>query len=196
MGHTRTSSVSPEHYQPLKSVMLKGRHEETLAVLDAGLVELLRPCLSPIYKEALDWHLVYATDQHGTSIQTLFENASTLQGPFLLCIKDDCDNVFGGYLSERPCAQTNYYGNGSCFLWKKNGNKISLFLATGENEYYILSRGGEFLAMGGGNGAFGIYIDQELRTVTTEPCATYGNITLSDRKRTDILSLELWHLSL
>ena len=89
-------------------------------------------------------------EQHGYSLHTLFQNCSDTPGPCILALEDEYGCIYGAFMSEKPCAHSRYYGNGSCFLWKKARDSFSVYLSTGENEYYILSKEQEYLAFGGG----------------------------------------------
>lgn len=101
-------------------------------------------------REATDIKLLYSIEQDGISIKTLY--GKTLeQGPCLICVKDDNDCIFGAFCSESFHPQGTYYGNGQTFLWKlqEDGKSVSVFPATGKNDYFVLSEL-HCIAFGGG----------------------------------------------
>lgn len=57
------------------------------------------------------WSLIYSLDQHGASLNTLYQKSYN-KGPCLLVIQDDQDQVFGAYLSEGIHIDTGCYGTG------------------------------------------------------------------------------------
>ncbi|KAJ3193627.1 Triose-phosphate Transporter [Irineochytrium annulatum] len=145
------------------TVTLVGRKETTKEVLDADLQK-----------------------QHGISLTTLITNSDEHRGPCLLCIRDDEGVVFGAFLSE-PIHRQNegFYGNGSCFLWTNGGgDEVMRFSASGDNEFfmtYIVSPPG--FAMGGGDGKFGLFLDDSFEKGESAPCGTYMNPKLSAKSR-------------
>ncbi len=98
--------------------------------------------------------MLYSTNQHGISLSTLYRLTSAHEGPLLLVIKDEFDDIFGAFASESLHIQTGFYGDDSCFLWKyepeaPQGKKLSVYKATGDNNYLIYSEA-HCIAFGGG----------------------------------------------
>lgn len=154
------------HSKP--SLTLSGRNETTSPILTLPLAHQIRTCLSPIFKEALYWNLLYSFDQFGVSLTTLFNNCvESQQDPCVIAIRDNQGHVFGAYMSELPKVLPKYYGNGLSFLWRHDHERdlFKVFQSTGKNEYYLNSKG-NYLSIGAGGG-IGIYIDEEFR-VTSE----------------------------
>ncbi|KAL2918286.1 oxidation resistance protein 1 [Polyrhizophydium stewartii] len=193
------------------TVQLAGWRDTTTArVLDETTAEQLRNFLPPLQRESRRWRLAFSTDQHGMSLRTLFDRARAAASghghghahhghtPVLLAIQDSHGAVFGAFLSEPPAHKKGYYGNGSCFLWRKRAHGgINVFLASGRNEFYMLSESGADLAMGGGDGHFGLWIDSDLNHGHSDPCATFDNEALASTPGAfDIFALELWHLEI
>ena len=103
----------------------------------------------------------------------------------------------GAFLNQQLTHQKGYYGNGSCFLWKLlPSGKINVYPATGLNEYYILSEHGAEVCFGGGKGKFGLWLDDSLDNGHSEPCITYGNDQLSNKKDFKVLGVEVWCFSI
>ena len=85
--------------------------------------------------------------------------------------------------------------NGSA---KKNGTstperiRFKAFPYTGENDFSILCQP-EYLSVGGGDGHYGVWLDQTLSKGVSETCPTFGNERLSDEgAKFDVLGVELW----
>ncbi|KAI8641285.1 TLDc domain-containing protein [Parasitella parasitica] len=137
--------------------------------------------------------LLYSIDQHGISLHTLYRLVKENKGPCVLVVKDEDDNVFGAFLNETLRPDKRYYGNGECFLWKwsPTESKIKAFKWTGKNEYMILSDI-NFLAIGGGDGVFGLWINSELEKGYCQPCQTFDNEMLSPNPEFKCVELEVW----
>ncbi|KAI8064486.1 TLDc domain-containing protein [Gongronella butleri] len=126
--------------------------------------------------------------------------------------------VFGAFLNESIQADLSYYGTGECFLWKvpsqpaqQHDNnhpgghaaandahhhahptpKIKVYPWTGKNEYMIYSTI-DCIALGGGHGRFGLWLNQDLEKGHSEPCATFDNECLSLHPHFTCLDLEIW----
>ncbi|KAJ3076687.1 Nuclear receptor coactivator 7 [Podochytrium sp. JEL0797] len=201
--------------------------ENAPVILSNELAAQLRPSLPPLYRESPTWRLIYSLDHHGISLNTLYHNCESLVGtngssgsqggdPVLLVIKDVDGGVFGAFASETLKVHNGYYGNGSCFLWKRvvekhadhhhasdssdtdtplrpkpDVPKIRVFKATGLNDYLILGEA-HMIAMGGGEGHFGLWVDQDLYNGHSGPCQTFQNERLSVKSEFVIQSLEIW----
>ncbi|KAH9251875.1 hypothetical protein BASA81_010195 [Batrachochytrium salamandrivorans] len=210
----------PSPLSPTKQaqVRLLGRHDTTIAALDVATAECLRAALPPLQQEAGSWQLQYSTDQDGTSLQTMFGRVKDIShrngfeggmaaSPIMLVVRDIHGAVFGAFLSEPPSRQKGYYGNGSCFLWRQqqphrsetdfDARGISIFMATGENSYFVLSESGADLTLGGGDGRFGLWIDGQLNKGYSDSCSTYHNAPLATKPGAfQIELLELWSFNI
>ncbi|KAI8828650.1 the Tldc domain of oxidation resistance protein 2, partial [Chytriomyces cf. hyalinus JEL632] len=173
----------------------------------------IRPHLSPLHREASAWRLIYSLDHHGISLNTLYhkcESQAGLSNPVLLVIKDSDGCTFGAFANEAFRVQHGYFGNGSCFLFKVKVPppsshsdssqtdtpepvlpEVSVFKATGANDYLVLGEA-HFIALGGGEGHFGLWIDQDLYNGHSGPCQTFNNEQLSRKSEFVVQSLELW----
>lgn len=203
-------SPEPEKLFPLQ---LLGRHDQSVdGLLHDSEAELLRTHLPANQREATKWNLVYSLEQHGVSLNTLYHRAQAIKTGLMLVIKDTGGSLFGAYLSDSLRPSVGYYGTGQCFLWKSlcNGDKavthestgtssagaesesqVQVYHATGINEYLIHSEV-NFIALGGGDGAFGLWIDQELLNGFSNPCPTFNNPCLSTTPQFKCQGLELW----
>ncbi|KAI7868805.1 TLD-domain-containing protein [Spinellus fusiger] len=202
---------SQRHIQFVDSDMpppiLVDRRPDTEPVMTHELAEQLRPYLPHRYRLAPNWSLLYSIDQHGISLGTLYRLLKVNKGPCLLIIKDSNDEIFGAFLNETLVCGTSYYGTGECFLWKTTKTetentqphtvtsslapKIKVFPWTGKNEYMILSET-NFIAIGGGNGKFGLWLNEDLEKGHSEQCPTFDNEVLALKPEFSCMELEIW----
>jgi hypothetical protein len=68
---------------------------------------------------------------------------------------------------------------------------VKAFHATGVNEYLMLSEP-HFIAFGGGEGRFGLWINEDLENGHSEACQTFGNELLSNAPDFIAVNLEVW----
>ncbi|KAJ3055527.1 oxidation resistance protein 1 [Rhizophlyctis rosea] len=176
---------------PPKPLTLHHRSPNSDPVIQRDIAELIRPILPPLPREALHWDLLYSTDQHGMSISTMFGKA---EGEGVLAVKDDEGRCFGVFLSEGLRIGKGYYGNGATFLWRVNERGgVTAYLTTGKNEYYVLSEAGSGLAFGGGEGDFGLWINDNLLDGHSSSCPTYDNEPLAGSAgKFKVAAVELW----
>ncbi|KAJ7582643.1 TLD-domain-containing protein [Mycena floridula] len=165
------------------TVELKGRKEMTTPVLDSLIAELIRAHLPALARLPRSWSLLYSLDQHGISLNTLYARCDIVPKPgaigrngIVLVIKDANDAIFGAFNGEglRLSKGKGYYGSGESFLWKHDKGKLQVFKWTGRNEYVALCEP-EFLSFGGGDGHYGLYLDDTLLDGSSAPCPTFNN---------------------
>ncbi|CAO3612345.1 unnamed protein product [Mucor fragilis] len=175
------------------SIRLTGRRSDTDVVLTEDIANALRVELPRRYRLAPEMTLLYSLDQHGISLSSLYRLVKANKGPCVLVIKDADDNVFGAFLNEPLRPGTRYYGTGECFLWKWNPteSQIKAYKWTGKNEYMILSDI-DFIAIGGGEGVFGLWINSELEKGYSQTCPTFDNERLSPKPEFECVELEVW----
>ncbi|KAI5212927.1 hypothetical protein AUEXF2481DRAFT_6679 [Aureobasidium subglaciale EXF-2481] len=72
--------------------------------------------------------------------------------------------------------------------------RFKAFPYTGENDYTIFCQQ-SFLSIGGGDGHYGLWLDNNLARGISSPCPTFGNARLSDEgEKFGILGVELWYI--
>ncbi|KAJ3327746.1 oxidation resistance protein 1 [Blyttiomyces sp. JEL0837] len=170
----------------------KGVAEDSKTIMTSELGGELRPNLPPLLREASKWRLLYSLDHHGISLNTLYRKCEEEAGnAVMLAIKDGNGDVFGAFASEAFRVRPGYYGNGSCFLWKSENGQVKVFKATGTNDYLILSEP-NFFALGGGEGHFGLWVDEDLYNGHSGRCQTFDNDQLSSTAEFDVVGLEIW----
>ncbi|TPX61820.1 hypothetical protein PhCBS80983_g00792 [Powellomyces hirtus] len=171
-----------------RPVVLSGRYDDTEGVVD------IRPHLPALLREASKWSLTYSMEQHGISLNTLYQRCAAQQGDAaLLAIRNAQGDVFGAFGSEAFRVQSGYYGTGTCFLWKVDSatDEMKAYHATGKNDYLMLSEP-HYIALGGGEGHFGLWIDDQLYNGHSGPCQTFENERLSSTSEFQVVGLEVW----
>ncbi|TFK59542.1 TLD-domain-containing protein [Pluteus cervinus] len=169
----------------LGSVDLKGRNLTTTEVLNVALADLIRPHLPALARLPRSWSLLYSLDQHGISLNTLYSRCETLSQTkpgapkmvgALVIIKDSEDSLFGAWIGEgiKMSRGKGYYGSGESFLWKYTSDKLQVYKWTGRNDYVALCEPG-FISFGGGDGQYGLYLDDSLYDGSSAHCLTYNN---------------------
>ncbi|KAG6817025.1 hypothetical protein H0H87_000649 [Tephrocybe sp. NHM501043] len=107
------------------SVVLTERKASTTNVLEAPLADMIRSHLPALARLPKKWALIYSLDQHGISLNTLYERceahmqvkAGSMSGPAgaLVVIKDAGDGLFGAWMGKEgvhPSRGKGYYGSG------------------------------------------------------------------------------------
>ncbi|XP_078279379.1 nuclear receptor coactivator 7 isoform X3 [Rhinoraja longicauda] len=136
------------------------------------------------------WRLAFNTAVHGFSLKTLYRKVAHADSAVLLVIKDTCGQVFGALTSHPPKQSDYYYGTGETFLYTFNLD-FKIFQWTGENSFFI--KGSlDSLALGGGSGHFGLWLDEDLNHGRSNPCTTFNNSILSKTEDFMVQDLEVW----
>ncbi|KAJ7054693.1 TLD-domain-containing protein [Mycena amicta] len=167
------------------SISLEGRRDTTTRVLTNELVALIHPHLSALLRLPRKWTLLYSLDQHGISLKTLYARsapATSSRSPQpkggLLAIQDSDGAVFGAWVPDglKRNVGGGYYGGGESFLWRyfPSSGKFDVFKWTGKNDYVALCEEG-FISFGGGDGNYGLYLDDSLLDGSSARCLTFDN---------------------
>ncbi|KAG8582642.1 hypothetical protein GDO81_008144 [Engystomops pustulosus] len=144
----------------------------------------------PARVQGYPWHLVYSTQQHGTSLKTLYRNLCSVDSPVLLVVKDMDNQVFGAYATHPFRLSDHYYGTGETFLFTFNPD-FKAFKWSGENSYFI-NGDTTSLELGGGGGGFGLWLDSDLYHGRSNPCSTFNNDIISKKEDFIVQDLEVW----
>jgi len=130
-------------------------------------------------------------DQHGISLKTLYAKceaataaaarlkpASKIHG-MLFVVKDSDGGIFGSWISEglrMSRGKEGYYGSGESFLWKwiEDRGELGVFKWTGRNDYVALCEP-DSISFGGGDGSYGLYLDDTLFEGTSAHSITFAN---------------------
>ncbi|XP_054859538.1 nuclear receptor coactivator 7 isoform X2 [Eublepharis macularius] len=159
------------------------------SLLENMHVEQLARCL-PARVQGYPWRLVYSTQEHGTSLKTLYRKSVSLDSPVLLVIKDMDNQIFGAYATHPFRFSDHYYGTGETFLYTFNP-LFKVFKWSGDNTYFI---NGDVtsLELGGGDGRFGLWLDADLYHGRSNSCSTFNNDTLSKKEDFVVQDIEVW----
>ena len=118
----------------------------------------------------------------------------------VLAVSDTDGNVFGAFINEPLHKSSHYYGNGQCFLWKTVQRRlpvpptetdgdasnyddmhpdraIEYFCWSGENDYMVLSES-DYLSVGGGDGRYGLWLDDTFSIGLSSRCPAFHNEVL------------------
>ncbi|KAK3677422.1 oxidation resistance protein 1 [Recurvomyces mirabilis] len=85
---------------------------------------------------------------------------------------------------------------------RSNGNgsatperiRFKAFPYTGENEFCIFCQP-DYLSVGGGDGHYGLWLDDRLNKGVSDTCPTFGNEPLSEEgTKFDVLGVEVWYI--
>ncbi|WFC93685.1 oxidation resistance protein 1 [Malassezia brasiliensis] len=143
-----------------------------------------------------------------TSSRHVGTGVSLFHAGLILAVTDAHGNVFGAFINEALKVASHYYGSGECFLWKTvrrrlpappseaGGNNdpgepdlhpdraIEVFPWTGRNDYVVLSES-DFLSVGGGDGRYGLWLDDTLDRGTSARCPAFDNEVLCNDAESD-----------
>lgn len=137
------------------------------------------------------WQLAYSTSLHGSSLKTLYRKLSQRESPAVLVIKDFHNQIFGCFVSHPLRLSDSFYGTGETFLFTFYP-EFKCFHWTGANSFFI--KGDlDSVAIGGGSGHFGLWLDENLYLGRSSPCSTFDNNTLSETADFRVLELEVWN---
>ncbi|KAH9913202.1 TLD-domain-containing protein [Fomitopsis serialis] len=183
-----------------KSVRLVGRKEMTTPVLTVELADMLRPYFPALARLPRAWNLLYSLDQHGISLNTLYRRCENHTGGALVVMRDSGDAVFGVWMGQGiHLSKGAYYGSGESFLWRLlPGQRVRIYKWTGKNDYVALCEP-EYLSFGGGDGHYGLYLDDTLNDGSSARCPTFENEPLcsagprqGENVRFECVGLEVW----
>ncbi|XP_015440160.1 PREDICTED: oxidation resistance protein 1 isoform X4 [Dufourea novaeangliae] len=144
----------------------------------------------PARAEGYLWTLVFSTSQHGFSLNSMYRKMAKIESPILLVIEDTEGNVFGALTSCALHVSDHFYGTGESLLFRFSP-RFQAFNWTGDNMYFIKGNN-ESLAIGAGDGKFGLWLDGDLYQGRTQSCSTYGNEPLAPREDFVVKTLECW----
>lgn len=222
--HDENTSDDPFMFEapPLDPIRLVGYAPRTRSrLLTSSLAEEIRTLIPPRNQLHESWTLLYSLEQHGASLSTLYSNntpspSSTSRPGYVLIVRDRSGSVFGAYANEHfhPSELKRFYGTGDCFLWKytvpataptnastdsvnsisSGGPRFKAFPYVGANDFVIFCTP-QFLSMGGGNGHYGLWIDNNLERGVSSACLTFANEPLSNLgTKFDVVGLEVWRV--
>ncbi|EIN05656.1 TLD-domain-containing protein [Punctularia strigosozonata HHB-11173 SS5] len=181
------------------SVNLAGRKEMTTPVLTVDLADKIRAHLPALARLPRTWNLLYSLDQHGISLKTLYARCQNHLKGTLVVVKDSGDALFGAWIGDGIRVSPGaYYGSGESFLWRVRGGNVQVYRWSGRNDYVALCEQ-KFISFGGGDGHYGLFLDDQLFEGSSAPCPTFNNEALcSDGPRKgstvsfECVGVEVW----
>ncbi|GFG28325.1 hypothetical protein Cfor_09078 [Coptotermes formosanus] len=144
----------------------------------------------PARAEGYVWTLMFSTSQHGFSLNSMYRKMNRLESPILLVIEDTEHNVFGALTSCALKVSDHFYGTGESLLFRFTP-EFQVFNWTGDNMYFIKGNN-ESLAIGAGDGKFGLWLDGDLYQGRTQRCSTYSNEPLAPQEDFVVKAMECW----
>lgn len=133
--------------------------------------------------------LLYTSEEHGTSLVTLYQRVESYQ-PTVIVIKTTRDEIFGAfcatYWRDRRQGGRNlsYFGTGETFIFTLQPEKwkyewVGLKQDNIPNTAHMFQAGDRnILTIGGGHGE-AIYLDENLQHCRSERCDTFNNTPLT-----------------
>jgi hypothetical protein len=149
----------------------------------------------PISQQMYDWQLLFCSEIHGSNLDTFYRLMDKyLKGPSIMVVQDDRGCKFGVFTQDKWRPGGDYYGTGSTFVMSISP-KFAAHKWTYQNEYFLCCKN-DFLAVGGGETGFAIWLDSQLERGTSSPCTTFDNPRLSGSESFVCTRVELWSLGL
>lgn len=130
---------------------------------------------------------IFEAETHGYNLTRLYDVLDETE-PFILLIKTAEKQAFGAYcsmsLSNRiKEGELHFFGTGETFLFSfcfsppKKFPWVGLHQSKGVTDMFMAGND-SYLVVGGGDGGFGIYLDNELNNGSTAKCSTFNNLPL------------------
>lgn len=202
------------HLRPAPLVELTLQSTAKSNALTKAIATELRSLLPQRLQLRDTWQCIYNLDQHGVSLATLYSKCYEYRDKlnerpgFVLVVKDSNGSIFGASVNEYFRPSASYYGNGECFLYKTQilqqeqgsgggGMRFKAFPWTGLNDYQIYCTS-EFISIGGGDGKYGLWLDDRLEKGLSSSTLTFGNEALSndagDGRLFSVHTVEVWKI--
>jgi len=142
----------------------------------------------PVRYRYLNWVLLYGTQSHGISLNTLYSQCKD-QGPSILIVQDTNGHSFGAYVSDWWRIEPQYYGSGESFVFSLSP-ELKFYHWTRKNNFFMCSRR-DFISVGGGN-HFSLWLDSDFMNGSSNSSETFGNPTLSSMEDFQVSIVEVW----
>lgn len=180
--------AAPDHMRPTE---LPPPMSERSGIMSGETARALAGGLPPRFRMS-SWSLLYSTERHGISLQTLYRRSKA--APTLLVIRDSAGHVFGSFTSEGWRVATRFYGTGETFVFQLQPHRVAWrwrrAVGDDRNDYFQFGTP-ESLAVGGG-GHFAIFLQEDLLRGSSGISATFGNPCLAGSTEFTVGQLEVW----
>jgi len=137
------------------------------------------------------WMLTFSTERDGFALSTLYRKMQEIDSPVLLVIQDTEDNLFGSFLSGPILITDAFTGTGECWLYTFASSQLEIYHWTKQNEFFCKGCSSS-LAIGAGEGQFGIWFDEDLNFGRSQECLTFGNPALTPNQDFRVKIIECW----
>lgn len=185
-----TNTISQEE-KSLIDLHLLPELLSTSAIIDHSILMSLSWYL-PTQAVGKNMKLCFSTLIHGVSLRSLLRLSQINDGPSILVIKDNYGTIFGAILSDPLKPSNCFYGSGECVLFSNKFEKSTkIYTWTGQDDYFIKGCN-SFIAIGGGGGKFGLWIDEDLCHGSTSQCVTFNNEPLTNSRDFVCKVVEVW----
>jgi hypothetical protein len=187
--HNSTSGAPGHRRQPSASTFIGPTLKDISVILQTPEIQRKLASILPTRYRNCEWQLLYSTARHGVSLNTFYMKTRN-RGPSVMIVEDTEGYVFGGFVSESWEPKKGFCGTGESLLF-------SLFPAfnvypwSGLNDYFMFAREDQ-LAIGGGGGKFGLWLDSEFLQGASAPCDTFLNSCLASQEYFQCSVMECW----
>lgn len=176
--------------------------DETFGLLESSL---------PSGQRGYNWVLRFSLTQHGANYIQFFDKVKN-DAPTYLIVETIRGEVFGGYASSAWKVSSQYYGDGQCFVFhfgEQPGDKglgegeeddphcihhftsMTQYMWSGLNTYFQWTSD-RSLGLGGGGGAFGLFLGDDFEEGTSGRSQTFENVPLCTRGDFRVQNIEVW----
>eukprot|EP01122_Echinamoeba_exundans_P013067 TRINITY_DN5639_c0_g2_i1.p1 TRINITY_DN5639_c0_g2~~TRINITY_DN5639_c0_g2_i1.p1 ORF type:complete len:723 (-),score=94.45 TRINITY_DN5639_c0_g2_i1:3-2171(-) len=187
--HNSAAAASGHRRQPSSTAFIGPTLKDISVILQTPEIQRKLASILPTRYRNCEWQLLYSTARHGVSLNTFYMKTRN-RGPSVMIVEDTEGYVFGGFVSESWEPRKGFYGTGESLLF-------SLFPAfnvypwSGLNDYFMFAREDQ-LAIGGGGGKFGLWLDSEFLQGASAPCDTFLNSCLASQEYFQCSVMECW----
>lgn len=138
----------------------------------------------------LDLDMVFSTDKHGFSLQTLYSKCEEYD-KLIMVVETEDEQILGAFLtSPLVNRQRHFIGTGETFIFTltPDCNKYSWSPSSGSTSFMLATD--DFIALGAGSSGFGLRIDAGLNKIESCPTDTFNNPALL--RPTGIIGIEVF----
>ena len=145
----------------------------------------------PYYHQYTNLKRVFSISVDGCALRSFYDKCEKVNNSILV-LKDEDENIFGGYASEAWSPKYTFYGTGECFLFTYyKENRINIFSSTGQNDHYMYGDD-EQICMGCSDDYFSLSLRNNFLDGYSKSTKTYNNESLNNKDKFTIVKLELW----
>lgn len=163
--------------------------KDVSVILQTPEIQVKLASILPARYRHCAWNLLYSTARHGVSLNTFYMKTRN-RGPSVMLVEDSEGFVFGAFVSESWEVRKGFYGTGESLLFTLFP-AFNVYSWSGLNDYFMFAREDQ-MAIGGGGGKFGLWLDSEFLQGASAPCDTFLNSTLASQEYFQCAVMECW----